>query len=219
MGKNGNLNGCLFAFNARTCHAMHVGRRCGVIVMFKAGVYRTPLHQARAEHPDKHKFRWVPFLPVWVPEIFPVWERWQCLHTEGQFNLGVFDIPEQRIDWKNKVLVSVAKVAAVYNPFQLAWWLWGCAPFGPAEVLKAKPHTGQHAHHGTTQEFEVGRIKYLVEHVADDPIIICTDYHLFGTEIMIEEGNHRFAAAIVRRDRYISAVWVGDFTKVMGYLW
>jgi hypothetical protein len=208
----------LYAFNAVDASS---GALTGVLVNYNEKKYPSVLSQVMSEHPTKFGFRHVPFLPVWVKDLYPVWQQWQCLHTEGRFNLGAFELPLQRISYRRVYHLRADTLRQTYDPFKLTRWLWGCDTFTPEDVISSQVERaarGQHTRHGNlTWEQQALRVKDFALTPAYDPIIVCTDYHLSGKEIMIEEGNHRFAGAIVRNDLCVRAYCVGDMSIINKY--
>lgn len=177
--------------------------------------------QLKHRHPDMTFFT-PAVMPVWGKDLYPVWLQWQCLHTEGKFELQPFEfMPVRHLE--PPVKLSVPRLKVAYNPFRLTEWLWGCPQFTEMDVVTGVPWGEQviaemHLRHGATVDNEIRRIHELMARGWDDPIIVCTDYFLHGARIMVEEGNHRFAAAIVRGDKTIDAIPVGDMRIIKHYM-
>jgi hypothetical protein len=178
------------------------------------------LVQVARAYPNRWGFYERNFLPIWVKEIYPVWYRWQCLHTVGRLDLAPFELVYSN-RWARGQLVtlSVPLLQGVFDPYKLARWLWGCRPFTVQDVKTfGVTETIVHAYHGTDWHDEAARIRYLMDVGWNDPIEVCTDYRIVGRDIMVEEGNHRFAAAIARGDKTIAALAIGDMDIIRRYI-
>ena|ERR1700733_1556486 len=115
------------------------------------------------------------------------------------------------------VLIPVANLAELHNPFECSPWGWGSCSLDAVTVaiqqkrFESKPNflidTLQ-----DSKEFDIARIAYLVETGWSDPINIDVGVPALGCYIdwMITDGNHRLGAAIYRKDEFISAVVDGD---------
>lgn len=209
----------LYGFNALTLD----DRPIGLLLDVGAVLDETELLTRIAlEHADKVLFRLVPFLPVWAHEVYPVWQSWQCLKGTGPFELPPFHAPIAEPVAGTVFNVSVAALARDYNPFLLCRWLWGCHSFAPALVLgycrgRSFEAVPRHSRHGMGFEYHVARIAYLVTYPTNDTIHM-TSYGTVGSLVSIENGNHRFAAAIIRQDKIIRATFAGNIALLEPYL-
>lgn len=181
------------------------------------------LSELQTLFPDKYDFREVGYHPVWVPELFPVWSKWKCLHKEGALDLAPFPVHPRKRHWQ-KIRVSVPYLFADYNPLRLAPYIWGCDSFTldksvPAEVTKilATMQLGDvHVRYGSNAwHWHAARILYLANNPTPDPIMLCTDYPLVGQRVTIEEGHHRFMAAVWLEKPYIDVLPIGDVSCII----
>ena len=209
----------IYAYNATD---IATGARVGVLLdatdLLDAAVFRQT--ELRWRYPNRRDFVEVGFLPVWVKDVYPIWYRWQCLHSVGRYDLAPFEVVQaDRLGRGTRVTLSVPLLRAAYDPYEHTMWLWGCERFDPWNVLMGyfRRGLGQHSHHGTKWEFEAARVRYLLEVGWNDPIEVCTDFVIAGCEIIVEEGNHRFAAAIARGDKTIEAIAIGDMQIIRKY--
>ena len=203
----------LYCFNA-------VGmRETGVVIDYDKTLYASPFDQVVAERPDCVCFTELNFVPVWVKDIYEPWFQWQCLHGEQCFNLSPF---QMSLPFKSLVFtLDVQKLAEMYNPFVLSKWIWGSHVTRNAVemAVKAKHYEPKvkHGVHGVGGLYHCQRIAYLVKHRDDTPIHLY-GAGMWGVPFIVENGNHRLAAALVRGDETIRATMSGDVKKIAPYL-
>lgn len=195
----------LYAFNAK-----RYGRWEGFLVDFDKSRYRSQIDQLYAEHADITSLVQLPFMPVWARDVFYVWRKWCCLRATFLYSLPPFYTRQRSVVYKTEYTVSVERLKKEFNPFNLAPWLWDCPVFDPIVV---KNFLNGYV---TTPDSSVlghaSRIANFVRRPQSAPILLSTDFPLPGSNLAVEDGNHRFAAAIVRGDQSIKAIVVGDPT-------
>lgn len=205
----------LYCFNA-------VGaREVGVVIDWDAKMYATPFDQVVAERADCVAFTELSFVPVWVKDIYQPWFQWQCLHGEQCFDLAPFQLS---LPFVSLVFnLDVDKLKQLYNPLILEKWIWGSHGVTREAVemaVKAKHFESEvkHNKHGFEKSaYHCQRIAYLVEHKDTTPIHLY-GAGMWGVPFIVENGNHRLAAAIVRGDKTIRATMSGDVKKLAPYL-
>jgi hypothetical protein len=123
-----------------------------------------------------------------------------------------------------EVVLSVSKLRDVYDPFKLTEWLWGCAPFTQRLVHKELEWNAgvfasvpRHSRHDAGVFYHVSRIAWLVNNYPKDSIAIAT-LPIRTAPFLVENGNHRLAAAIVRKESTIKALISGDVGVMQPYM-
>lgn len=197
----------LYGFNAK-----RYGRWEGFLVDFDEKHYQSPFVQLLFEHADISTCVQVTYLPVWAVDVFYTWRKWCCLRATFLYVLPTFYRRQIVPDYAKEYAVSVEKLREKFDPFLLAPWLWDCPEFVPAVVSNflnghVTTPVGAVLHHAA-------RIANFVRRPQAAPILLSTDFPLPGRPIAVEDGNHRFAAAIVRGDKSIKAIVVGDPSKI-----
>lgn len=109
------------------------------------------------------------------------------------------------------VKLSVERLKELCDPYEMAW---GCGRIYETEVQQAiwgrrfryEPFSLLSESEKSDKLYHVKRIAYFVEHGWNDPISIDVGVPgLSEPEWLIEDGNHRLAAAIYLRDKEILA--------------
>lgn len=207
----------LYCFNA-TVLGSH--RRVGVVINYDQNLFSTPSVQAVLEHPDKFSFSLLSFVPVWIKDIYESWFRWQCMHGEQCCELALF---KESLSFYNRVFtLDVKALITAYDPFRLQRWIWGCGQvtrlgIKHAIIDKRFAKVIAHGANGVDSDYHNERIAYLVENKDVMPI------HIYGTAVLnspfiVENGNHRLAAAMIRGDKTINATMSGNVSLLRPYL-
>lgn len=112
------------------------------------------------------------------------------------------------------VLLPVERVVRLCNPYKANSSPWG-APITIQMVTEAIAVQRFVTVPGEVDH--VGRIAYLVEHKAEDPIEVDIGVPSLGCNVAwpVTDGNHRLAAAIFRRDVEIACNVAGS----LEYAW
>lgn len=120
---------------------------------------------------------------------------------------------------------DVARLRGVCDPFAgVCWWQDLDRPLTLAEVHRAAPVPPSKAWDAwppppCPRETHAGRVRWFVEHGWRTPIAVDVGVPNLGCHVSwpVIDGNHRFAAAIVRGDARIRADFAGDVRLVRRY--
>lgn len=104
-------------------------------------------------------------------------------------------------------VLDVAKILEVWNPFEF----WdGSATEAKIRKALAKEDFADHIDENKRRNsYHARRIAYLVKHGWDEPILVDVGCGPYGGHFMIDDGNHRFCAAVIRGDKSIKASTAG----------
>lgn len=114
------------------------------------------------------------------------------------------------------VMPPVNRLLEICNPLKHP--PWGCVRITIDEVLRGAKNRGDAFHprkilpSGWSRSQHISRFRYYVLNGWSDPIDIDVGVPMLGCDVawMIIDGNHRFAAAIVRKIPIIPASVSGD---------
>lgn len=100
------------------------------------------------------------------------------------------------------VAIPVANIARHFNPLKKDPWGTGLTLADVKAAIRDKRFVADH-----TSEDHAARIAYLVNNPANDPLDIDVGVPALGHTVSwpILDGNHRLAAAILRKDKTILA--------------
>lgn len=122
------------------------------------------------------------------------------------------------------VVVSVEKLANIYNPLLNPPWResvnWD-KPIYKEEILElAKTNLPRPQEYNSFQpesrEDHIKRIAYYVKHGWGEGAI---KLNFNWGDWPIDDGNHRFLAAIIREDKFILANWEGSRAKLKSFIY
>ena len=108
------------------------------------------------------------------------------------------------------VRIPVRRLQKICNPFESSPWDTPLSIHDIECAIKTKRFVEPNDVGGAYDH--AGRIAYLVKSGWDDPIEVDVGVPILNyyTDWVIQDGNHRFAAALYRKSRYISASVAGQ---------
>lgn len=192
----------IYAFSAYNLD----GYRVMVLVDWDMAKYPSAVDQARAENYDKQHFRVLDYCPVWANDAYKVHRKWLELKAHIPFEiLFPFVIGEFTL-----TRLKVARIRRDHDPFKAFAFQWGDVDIASVLECKAidmiaRPCPAIPGY----RQYHCGRIAWMVTHpsMCADPI----DVYISQTRrLFVENGNHRFAAAIVRGDDEIAVRLYGQ---------
>jgi hypothetical protein len=140
--------------------------------------------------------------------------------------MATMNLTNQLIDGDSVFQVPVARLRNLCDPIQVN--PWGCQ-ISPREVKKAV-ETGKFQttpwkkspRRLTSKErkYHIERVAYFVVHAWSDPIDLDVGVPSLGCYVrwLIQDGNHRFYAAVIRGDQFILSTLSGDLNHAQEML-
>jgi hypothetical protein len=103
-----------------------------------------------------------------------------------------------------------------FHVYPLDGQMWRCGEIDPSEIFKAlNENEREHRCWGTVVNtmtledarlFHIRRIATLMDMPCFDRIVVIAETHLNPPKVYLNDGNHRLAAAYLRKDEFIDAI-------------